>query len=100
MAAPVPDEAFRALADSRRRQLLVALLEHNPQQEFSTVGDVESDGFYEEGERIDFQHTHLPLLEEHGYIEWDRDAGEITRGPDWDEIVPLLRALRRLDGLE
>lgn len=34
--------------------------------------------------------VHLPELENAGYIEWDRTTGEISRGPNFDEIEPLL----------
>ena len=38
-------------------------------------------------------HSHLPRLENHGFITWDRDAGTLERGPNWAEIAPLVRLL-------
>ncbi|WP_236044998.1 DUF7344 domain-containing protein [Haloarcula nitratireducens] len=35
-------------------------------------------------------HTHLPKLAEAGYIEWHRETGEVSKGPRYDEIEPLL----------
>jgi len=34
----------------------------------------------------EYRQIHLPILEEHGYIEWDRESGEISKGPNFDEI--------------
>ena len=95
MAASFPDDAFRALADSRRRQLLTALLEHNPQQELSVFDADELGGSNEKREKIEFRHVHLPMLEEHGYIEWDRESHTIVKGPNFTEIEPLLELLVR-----
>lgn len=38
-------------------------------------------------------HIHLPKLEGAGYIDRDPRATTISRGPDIDDIEPLLRAL-------
>lgn len=94
------DRAVNALGHRYRRRLLVALLDHNPQDEddaqeaedaLGTVAGAQSDAELIETELI---HNHLPRLEELGYITWDREAGDIGRGPNWDEIEPLLRLLR------
>ncbi|MEF8806659.1 DUF7344 domain-containing protein [Natronomonas sp.] len=42
---------------------------------------------------IALRHTHLPKLEDTGYIEWDRETGEISKGPRFEEIVPLLELI-------
>jgi hypothetical protein len=42
---------------------------------------------------IEFQHCHLPKLEAEGLIEWDREAGTVSRGPAFQEIEPALRVL-------
>ncbi|WP_245180854.1 hypothetical protein [Haloarcula amylovorans] len=38
-------------------------------------------------------HTHLPKLAEAGYIEWNRETDEVSKGPRYDEIEPLLNLL-------
>lgn len=43
--------------------------------------------------KIELIHSHLPKLEEHEYITWDRESGEISKGPNWSEIAPLLHLL-------
>ncbi len=41
----------------------------------------------------ELRRTHLPMLEAEGYIEWDRETGEISRGPRFDEIEPFLELI-------
>ena len=89
------DRITTALANQYRRQLLVALLEHNPQADddvdpLDTVGHSETET---EKLRISLQHDHLPLLADLEVIEWNREAGEISKGPKWEEIEPVLRLI-------
>ncbi|GAA0669621.1 hypothetical protein ACFQDG_09000 [Natronoarchaeum mannanilyticum] len=115
------DEAFEALADRRRRQLLVDLLHDDsllvPQLSGASrdllaahesllgeylAGPREVDG----ADKTDVRtyHVHLPMLVEYGYVEWDRDAHLVTRGPAFDDLRPLLEVVdgrpgeRRLSG--
>jgi len=93
---PVPEDSqwadlFDALANPYRRQLLVALLEHNPQDD----DDQDPLNILVEGQEADdlettMIHSHLPKLERGGFIEWDRDTNQISKGPKWDEIGPVL----------
>jgi len=89
------DEYFEALANIHRRRLLVALLEHNPQQD-----DVTTPEDVHEGEKSlevlqkELYHSHLPRLEEAGFIRWNRDTHEVVKGPRFDEIRPLLELMR------
>jgi hypothetical protein len=87
---------LRALADPYRRQLLVALLEHNPQDDddIDPLDRVEQAGKDGKFLKIELFHTHLPTLEESGYIEWNREKGKISKGPNWDEIAPLLALIQ------
>lgn len=88
------DTAIDALADPYRRQLLVALLEHNPQDDdncdpLDLVAEEDEPGVLE----IELVHTHLPKLEAMGYISWNRTTDKISKGPNWDEIAPLLELI-------
>ncbi|WP_049986479.1 DUF7344 domain-containing protein [Halobellus rufus] len=91
------DEYFEALANIHRRRLLVALLDHNPQRNDVTV-TVPEDVY--EGEKplevlqTEFYHSHLPQLKEAGLIRLNRDTDEVAKGPKFDEIRPLLEAVR------
>lgn len=90
-----PDALFEALSDPYRRQLLIALLDHNPQD--STDRDplnVVSDDIEPAVLETTLFHKHLPKLEEMGYISWDRNSNKISKGPDWDEIEPLLTLIQ------
>lgn len=56
------DDMVDALADVQRRTLLVALLEHNPQDDSPVViADSESDGDAVE-QLVTMYHVHLPKL--------------------------------------
>ena len=38
-------------------------------------------------------HVYLPILREYGFIEWNRDANEVSKGEDFEEIRRLLELL-------
>ena len=86
-------ELLGALADPYRRELLFALMEHNPQD-----GD-DSDplNIHPEGEdaftHLNISMGHLPKLDEMGIIDWDQDDNSISKGPDWEEFEPLLQLI-------
>lgn len=86
------DEVVDALAASQRRNLLVALLEGNLRDDSPVVVDADSDD--QAFERfVSMRHVHLPKLEEYGFIGWDEVSHEVTRGPTFEEIRPLLELL-------
>lgn len=88
---PRADDLFESLSNSYRRQLLVALLDHNPQDDDDRDPlNLVSDDIEPEVLEIHLFHNHLPKLEEMGFITWDRETNEISKGPDWVEIEPLL----------
>ncbi len=35
----------------------------------------------------------LPMLAEAGFIDWDRESGEIRRGPNFEGLRPLLELI-------
>ncbi|ELY60651.1 DUF7344 domain-containing protein [Natronolimnohabitans innermongolicus] len=93
---PSMDTVLNVLENQYRRRVLVSLLEHNPldgddPQVPSAVELTETDL---ETVRIHMTHTHLPKLEESRFIEWDRNANSIRKGPQFDEIRPLLELLQ------
>lgn len=45
---------------------------------------------------VEYTHVHLPLLEKQGYIRWDRRHHEVTEGPRFDELRPLLDTVEAL----
>jgi hypothetical protein len=75
------------LSNQRRRLVLFTLERGYTTNESDLVfrGPGDEDDVEEE-----LLHHHLPKLVEAGYIEWDRETGEISKGPRYDEIEPLL----------
>lgn len=95
----VEDQNWRdiltALSNPYRRQLLVALLDHNPQDDedldpLDVVGDSQQEIEVLESELV---HVHLPKLESMGIVAWDRETGEISTGAKWPEYAPLLKLI-------
>jgi hypothetical protein len=87
------DTKFFVLSNSQRRQLLHTLNEddiYNTSTE--PMNAVETNG----GERehaAALYHVHLPRLEDHGLITWNQETGDVTKGPQFDKIEPLLDTL-------
>ncbi len=88
--SPSVDDLFEALSNPYRRQLLVALLEHNPRDDGRDPSDLVSDDIDPDVLELQLLHNHLPKLEAMDFISWDRETNEISKGPDWDEIEPLI----------
>jgi hypothetical protein len=87
------DSMIVALSDIQRRNLLIALLDKNPQDDSPTVTFEDGSDSEVMEHLIRMHHLHLPMLENYGFIEWDRQKGEVTKGPTFDEIRPLLELL-------
>lgn len=89
------DHLFEALSNRYRRRLLIALVERESQTELSIPGAVREQETESEMKdvHIAMVQNHLPKLEETGLIRWDRDADVVTRGPQFDEIAPLVQLL-------
>lgn len=86
------DQLFDALADVHRRRLLLALIDHNP-QDVSALPGVPWTVSESETVLTSKRHVHLPKLADYGLIEWDRDEQMVTKGPRFDEIEPILELL-------
>jgi hypothetical protein len=88
------DVALEALSNPYRRQLLLALLAENPQDDTDRDPlDLIDDDTEAELLETALVHAHLPKLESMGFIEWDRESGQISTGPEWAEIAPLLELI-------
>ena len=86
------DELFVALANVQRRRILIGLLEHDPRSARARP-DVSGVHAMSDDEAIASYHVHLPKLEEFGLVEWDREAGELLKGPEFETIEPVLECL-------
>ncbi len=78
-------DVAEALGQQARRQLLLELLEHNP---------VADNGIHvSDGSDLQLIHTHLPKLDNMGYIDWNRAESTVVKGPNWEEIEPVVQLL-------
>ncbi|MEZ3163102.1 hypothetical protein ABNG03_01020 [Halorubrum sp. RMP-47] len=78
---PTTDSAT-AVGSPERGRVLAGLADGTVE----TVADLRVRG---RGDEIaaELRETHLPALEEAGYIEWDREAGTIEPGPNFEEAA-------------
>jgi hypothetical protein len=88
------DRMFDALKHPYRRRILVLVNEHNfrDEDEFAAE-EITTDDDDLELFTIKLYHVHLPKLVEAGYIDWDEEARTIGKGPEFEEIAPLLRLM-------
>lgn len=83
------DSMMDALRKLERRQILLAILDTDkPVRAGDLATEVDS-----VATEIRLHHLHLPKLNSVGYIEWDPDTQTVTRGPQFDDIEPLLQLL-------
>lgn len=86
------DELLDVLGHVQRRKLLCALLTHNPQKDEPIVADDDSPD-EEFTQLVAMRHVHLPKLEDYGFISWDRESNEVSKGPNFEDIRPILLLL-------
>lgn len=90
----VHDRLYEVLADERRRQLLFELMEEDPQTDSPITLDTPPDTLIaDEGDKIEYEHVHLPKLDNYGFIEWTPSMSCVEKGPQFDEVSPLLELL-------
>jgi hypothetical protein len=93
------DNTYTAVADESRRELLLELLERNPRNDAAYLprDETSTPSPTESRTRLQMYHTHLPKLVEYGYVEWDKDDHELTKGPEFDDVRPLLEFIADRD---
>lgn len=82
------DRVFGALS-KRPRRVILEMVREGQVEHMSEVMDLG-----ESAANVGLVHTHLPKLQEEGFIEWDRDTGDISKGPHFEEIEPLLEFIQ------
>lgn len=87
------DDTFTALANDHRRKLLSALAESNPQDDVRGAATGDSRETDLDRLRTEMYHQHLPKLEDYGFIRWNRDTNEVVKGPQFEEIHPVLELM-------
>ncbi|RLM89097.1 ArsR family transcriptional regulator [Haloarcula sp. Atlit-7R] len=92
------DTMFKPLGNEHRRELLLDLLETNPQTVAAQIpaGGETAQADADQELQIAMYHSHLPKLEDQGFVRWDKDTGEVAKGPQFEEIRPLLECVTEL----
>lgn len=94
------DDVIDALADVQRRRILISLMAHNPQDVSSAESDDSATGTDAAAETdavdrlVSMHHVHLPKLDDYGIVDWDQETDEVVKGPNFEEIRPLLELLQ------
>ena len=89
------EEMFDALRHPFRRHILLTLDDHSSRStgesgppRFSV--DCDEPDILE----LELRRIHLDMLDEYGFVDWDPEVESLTRGENFDDIVPLLEAIR------
>lgn len=84
------DVSLHALSHPYRRRILTRIHEHNSRDEAGFTIDTVMDDTDDVRVAIELHHLHLPKLAEAGFVEWDRHAKYVQRGPRFEEIAHLI----------
>ena len=89
------DRLFRALSAEPRRQVIVALLEAPADRELSLPEAANPPYALRDPEELYLEliHSHLPVLADGGYVEWESDPLCVCRGPRFAEVATVFEAL-------
>jgi len=93
MTLDISTDPAVVVATPERKRVVAGLVDGTVE----TVADLRVRGRADEI-ATELRETHLPALEEAGYIEWDREAGTIEPGPNFEEAaghvgdLPLLES--------
>ena len=86
-----PEEKLDAIGTRLRRQVLLALYLRDPTDDdpVNARAITDSDSL----DSVTLYHTELPKLNNYGLVDWERETGTLSRGPDFETITPLLTVL-------
>ncbi|MFC3959814.1 hypothetical protein [Halovivax cerinus] len=81
------DRLYDALSAEPRREVIISLLEAPPEQGLPLPDAAVSPNQTVDPDTLAVQlrHHHLPVLSDGGYVDWDRDAFVVERGPNFAE---------------
>ena len=82
---------FDALGHPYRRRILFLVSDYSDRDaDHVALEDVSVDVGGSDLLLTDLHHRHLPPLAEADYVTWDRQARTVSRGPNFEEVEPLV----------
>ncbi|MHC3436653.1 hypothetical protein ACYJ1Y_00810 [Natrialbaceae archaeon A-gly3] len=89
------NQVFEALTAEPRRQLIVSLLDAPDDESVSLPEAAASPTVPPEPDplRIQLRHRHLPMLEDAGFVRWDEEPFQASRGPRFEEAAVVFETL-------
>jgi len=89
------NQVFEAVAAEPRRQLVVSLLDREPDQSVPLPESAVNPNVPVDPDRLEreLRHCHLPMLAENGFVEWESAPFVASRGPRFEEIAVVFEAL-------
>lgn len=89
------DRLFRTLSAEPRRQIIVSLGEAPTGRQLSLPEAANPSYHLMDPEElyVELVHSHLPVLAEAGYVQWESDPLRVERGPNFAEADVVFRAL-------
>ncbi|APX97921.1 hypothetical protein [Natronorubrum daqingense] len=90
---------FRAVSENPRREIIESLLEAPADASVplpAAVSDASDDDGALSSELV---HRHLPVLAEHGFVTWEREPFQVSRGPSFEDATVVIEAIHSHDGL-
>lgn len=88
------NELLDALRHPKRRRLLFRLLEETEDSGIDARFPIASVfDEYDGNVRIELAHSHLPKLDQYGFIDWEADDQTVEPGPRWEDIEPTISVL-------
>ena len=89
------DRVFDALSAEPRRQIVVSLRDAAPDDALELPDAAVTARTPADRDRFatSLYHRHLPALATPEYVEWDRDRGLVRRGPNFDHVAAVFRAV-------
>lgn len=98
IARETPNEAmlldgFADCIGHEYRRKILFLLYQKDDGRLSVPDDLLNQDIDRERFDLELTHSHLPKLEEAGFIQWDKERGEMREGDNYEKIEPLLEVL-------
>lgn len=86
------DDLFVQLSHPRRRHILATLAAVGPDEEVACGQFVDASQTPQQSS-VELYHVHLPKLAYSDYVDWDPGDETVTRGSDFDAVLPAIELL-------